>query len=104
MTFAEVRAVAAESPWPVVHAECAALAEDLAALSDEQWATPSLCGNWTVREVLGHMTAAARMTPVKFFAAFARSGFRFGAMQAKGIAIQTAGTPADGLATLRSRS
>jgi uncharacterized protein (TIGR03083 family) len=94
--------MAAESPWPVIHAERAALADDLAALTDEQWATPSLCGNWTVREVLGHMTATARMTPAKFFAAFAGSGFRFGAMQEKDIARETAGTPADGLAQFRS--
>lgn len=63
--------MAAQSPWPVIHAEREALADDLAALTDEQWAMPSLCGDWTVRQVLAHMTATARMTPVKFFAAFA---------------------------------
>jgi uncharacterized protein (TIGR03083 family) len=94
--------MAAESPWPVIHAERAALADDLAALTDEQWATPSLCGNWTVRQVLAHLTATARMTPVKFLAAFAGSGFRFGAMQAKDIAKETGGSPADGLAQFRS--
>jgi uncharacterized protein (TIGR03083 family) len=94
--------MAAESPWPVIHAERAALADDLAALTDEQWATPSLCGGWTVRQVLAHLTATARMTPVKFLAAFAGSGFRFGAMQAKDIAKETGGSPADGLAQFRS--
>lgn len=94
--------MAAQSPWPVIHAEREALAVDLAALTDEQWAMPSLCGDWTVRQVLAHMTATARMTPVKFFAAFTGSGFRFGAMQAKDIAKETGGTPADGLAQFRS--
>ena len=94
--------MAAQSPWPVIHAERAALADDLAALTDEQWATPSLCGDWTVRQVLAHMTATARMTPVKFLAAFAGSGFRFGAMQAKDIAKETGGSAADGLAQFRS--
>jgi uncharacterized protein (TIGR03083 family) len=94
--------MAAESPWPVIHAEREALAYDLAALTDEQWAMRSLCGDWTVRQVLAHLTATARMTPVKFFAAFAGSGFRFGAMQAKDIAKETGGTPADGLAQFRS--
>jgi hypothetical protein len=42
--------MAAQSPWPVIHAERAALADDLAALTDEQWAMPSLCGDWTVRQ------------------------------------------------------
>ena len=91
-----------ESPWPVIHAERAALADDLAALGDEQWATPSLCGDWSVREVLGHMTATARMTPGRFIAEFAGSGFRFGAMTKKDVARETAGTPADGLAQFRS--
>ena len=29
--------------WPLVHAERAALAADLADLTGEQWAAPSLC-------------------------------------------------------------
>ncbi|OLL74216.1 hypothetical protein Ae168Ps1_2604 [Pseudonocardia sp. Ae168_Ps1] len=45
--------------WAAIHAERAALAEDLGDLTDEQWATPSLCGRWTVEEVVAHLTAAA---------------------------------------------
>ena len=33
--------------WPAVHTERKALAGDLRGLSDEDWAKPSLCGNWT---------------------------------------------------------
>ena len=94
--------MATESPWPMIHAERAALAEDLAPLTDEQWATPSLCTGLSVREVLGHMTATAGMTPAKFFAGFAASGFRFHAMTAKDIVRATAGPPADLLARFRS--
>lgn len=35
------------------------LAEDLAGLDADRWATPSLCGGWTVEEVVAHLTAAA---------------------------------------------
>ena len=42
--------------WPLVHAERAALAADLANLTDERWATTSLCTGLTVREVLAHLT------------------------------------------------
>jgi uncharacterized protein (TIGR03083 family) len=94
--------MAAESPWPEIHAERTALAEDLAGLSDEQWVTPSLCADWTVRDVLGHLTATARMTPARFIAAFAASGFRFHPMNAKNVAGETTGTPADGLARFRA--
>jgi uncharacterized protein (TIGR03083 family) len=46
--------------WPTVHTERNALAGDLRGLSDEDWAKPSLCDDWTVRDVLAHMTSAPR--------------------------------------------
>jgi uncharacterized protein (TIGR03083 family) len=46
--------------WPVIHAERKSLADDVRGLSDEQWATPSLCSKWTVRDVLAHMTRRPR--------------------------------------------
>jgi uncharacterized protein (TIGR03083 family) len=87
--------------WPLIHAEREALLADLEPLTDEQWATPSLCAAWSVRDVLGHMIAAAKMTPPKFFAKIVGSGFRFDAMAAKDAARQAAGTPADTLARLK---
>ena len=84
--------------WPVIHTERKALASDLAGLSEEQWARPSLCGGWTVRDVLAHMTAAAKMTPPGFFGKLAGSGFSFNALQEKGIAAERGGLPADTLA------
>jgi len=90
-----------ESPWPVIHAERTALADDLAGLSDEQWKTPSLCSGWTVQDVVGHMVATARMTPPKFLGHFFGSGFNFDKMAAKDVAAETAGGPAATLAALR---
>ncbi len=89
--------MAAPSPWPTIHAERKALAADLASLTDDQWATPSLCTGWTVRQVLGHMTATAAMTPGKFFAGLAGSGFRFQAMAQKLVGRECEGGPADTL-------
>lgn len=86
----------------MIHAERSALADDLATLTDEQWSTPSLCEQWTVWETLGHMTATAKMTPARFVLKMAGTGFRFEPMFAKEIARETAGTPADTLATFRS--
>jgi uncharacterized protein (TIGR03083 family) len=88
-------------PWPTIHEEREVLAKDLSTLTDEQWATPSLCAGWTVRDVLGHMTATAKMTPPKFFLALGSAGFRFNEMTAREIARETAGTPADNLAEFR---
>ena len=93
--------MATSNPWPLIHAEREALAADLATLTDEQWATRSLCANWSVRDVLGHMTATAKMTPPKFFASFAGAGFKFNNMTAKGVAAEATAPPEAGLANFR---
>jgi uncharacterized protein (TIGR03083 family) len=84
--------------WPTIHAERKALATDLQSLTSEQWATPSLCSQWTVRDVLAHLTSAASLTPPAFFAKLAGSGFSFDKMQESGVAAQRGDSPADTLA------
>ena len=84
--------------WPVIHAERKALADDVRDLSDEQWATPSLCGKWTVRDVLAHMTATAKIAGPAFFPKLAASGFSLARMQDKDIAVERGTSPADTLA------
>jgi uncharacterized protein (TIGR03083 family) len=91
----------ASSPWPLIHGEREALADDLASLTDEQWATASLCPGWSVRDVLGHVIATAKMTQGAFFAGMARAGFRFNDMSNTRIAAEATVAPADGLAELR---
>jgi uncharacterized protein (TIGR03083 family) len=91
----------ADSPWPTIHAERAALAEDLATLRPEQWQTRSLCDGWSVHQALAHLVATARLTPPKFFGQLASSGFSFEKFSAKNIAAYSAGGPAATLAQLR---
>lgn len=91
-----------ESIWPTIHAERAALADDLADLTPEQWQTPSLCSEWTVHDVLAHLLSAAKMTPPKFFARFATAGFTFDKFAAKQVAVEGAGGPAATLAAFRA--
>lgn len=88
--------------WPVVHDERASLATDLASLSEEQWATPSQCEGWTVRDVIAHMTATAKMTPGAFFPKLIGSGFSFDKVQAKGIAAERAGSGTEALSRFQS--
>lgn len=47
--------------WASIHRERAALADDLATLTPRQWSAPSLCGRWSVEEVVAHLTAAANI-------------------------------------------
>jgi uncharacterized protein (TIGR03083 family) len=94
--------MAEASAWPIIHAERAALATDLAVLSDAQWGTPSLSQDWTVRDVVAHLTATAKMTPGRFFGKLAGSGFRFHQMSAKEVAREGAGSPQDVLARFQA--
>ena len=88
--------------WPVVHSERRALAADLQGLSTEDWATSSLCTDWTVRDVLAHMTSAAKLTPPAFVGKMIGSGFSFDKVQEQGVAANRGATPADTLASFES--
>ena len=87
---------------PVVAAEFVALADLLDSATDAQWATPSLCAGWRVREVIAHMTMAARYPEDKFMAELRRCNFDFGRLSNE-IASRDAALPAGELvANLRS--
>ena len=88
--------------WPLVHAERSALAADLAGLTDEQWATPSLCTSLTVREVLAHLTATASLNPVRWLAGVIRCRFDFDKQVAMRLAEQLGSTPAETIDRFRS--
>ena len=53
--------------WPVIWAERKALAADLKELDEDQWSMPSMCSQWTVCDVVAHMTATAKITSAAFF-------------------------------------
>jgi uncharacterized protein (TIGR03083 family) len=84
--------------WPTIDAERRALAADLQGITEEQWSVRSLCSEWTVRDLLAHMTATAKITPASFLPKLAGSGFKLTRMQAKDIERERGGSPADTLA------
>jgi len=88
--------------WPVIHDERKALAADLRGRSGEDWATRSLCGQWTVRDVLAHMTSAASLTPPAFFARLIGSGFSFDKLQERGVAAYRGSSPAETMSNFES--
>jgi uncharacterized protein (TIGR03083 family) len=91
----------ANAVWPTIHAERNALAADLESLTDGQWETSSLCDEWTVRDVLAHMTATAKISPPAFFAKMLGSAFSLKKMQAKDIEAERGSSPADTLARFK---
>ncbi|MBP2412178.1 uncharacterized protein (TIGR03083 family) [Arthrobacter stackebrandtii] len=62
--------------WALVHAERAALADDLASLSSEQWQHETLCGQWNVEQVVAHLTAAASIGQWRWIRSMAGARFR----------------------------
>jgi uncharacterized protein (TIGR03083 family) len=91
----------ASGTWPLVHAERAALAADLADLTGQQWATMSLCTEFTVRQVLAHLTAGASLNPARWLAGVIRCRFDFDKQVAMRLAEQLGATPAETLARFR---
>lgn len=75
-----------------VAAEFLALADLLDSASGAQWDTPSLCAGWRVREVIAHMTMAARYAGEEFMAELRRCDFDFGRLSNQ-VASRDAGLP-----------
>jgi uncharacterized protein (TIGR03083 family) len=94
----------ASEMWQTIRGERLALAEDLAGLTPEQWATTTLCEQWTVHDVVAHLVSAAKMTPPKFIGNFLAAGFNFDRFAAGQVRKEGAGGPAATLAALRANA
>jgi len=87
---------------PVIAAEFLALADLLDSATDAQWNSPSLCEGWRVREVIAHLTMAARYSEEEFMAELRNCDFDFGRLSNQ-IASRDAELPTGELiANLRS--
>jgi uncharacterized protein (TIGR03083 family) len=87
---------------PMVAGEFQQLADFLAAVTPAQWDAPSLCEGWRVREVVAHMTMAARYDEAAFMAELQDVGFDFTALSNKVAARDGALDTAELVANLRS--
>lgn len=102
LTQREVPVDDATETWPLVHAERAALAADLVNLTDDGWTTQSLCSEFTVREVLAHLTSAATLTPLRWMWGVVRCRFDFDRQVAMRLAEQLGATPGETLERFRA--
>ncbi|MFJ6147843.1 maleylpyruvate isomerase family mycothiol-dependent enzyme [Streptomyces anulatus] len=87
--------------WRMVHAERAALVDDLARLDAGQWDAPSLCAGWTVRDVAAHLVDTARTTRIGFVAGLVRARFDFDRQNARGVERERGASPQETLGRLR---
>jgi len=88
--------------WALVHAERAALIDDLAGLAPEQWERESLCADWTVHDVAAHLVDAYRTTRLGFVARMAKARFDFDRQNTAGAAKEKGTTPQETLKRLRA--
>ncbi|MFG2867189.1 maleylpyruvate isomerase family mycothiol-dependent enzyme [Streptomyces sp. NPDC048338] len=85
----------------MVHAERAALIEDLDRLDDVRWREPSLCEGWTVHDVVAHLVDTALTTRIGFVVGLARARFDFDRQNAVGVARARGADPRETLRRLR---
>lgn len=90
-----------EDIWSMVHAERAALIDDLVHLDAERWDEPSLCGEWTVHDVVAHLVDTARTTRLGFVVGLARARFDFDRQNARGVERERGASPQETLERLR---
>jgi uncharacterized protein (TIGR03083 family) len=84
--------------WATIHAERGLLAADLTGLDEHRWATPSLCGGLTVRDVLAHLTVSGTLNGPRWLAGVIRCRFDFDKQVAMRLAEQLGTSGADTLA------
>jgi uncharacterized protein (TIGR03083 family) len=51
-----------DAVWQVIHRERSQLADLLETLGPDEWEHPSLCADWSVRDVAAHVIGAAELT------------------------------------------
>ena len=88
--------------WALVQAERAALAEDLAGLSAEQWRHATLCGEWDVEQVVAHLTAAASLSQSQWLRSMLAARFRPDVHNQRRLAEHRGRTPAETLDRFRA--
>ena len=93
-------ALSSDAIWRYIDAERADLADLLDTLTPAQWATPSLCAGWTVRDVAAHLTQS-HLGFRRFAVAALQSGFRFNTMMDR-LAVSDTQTPEQIVAALRA--
>ena len=82
--------------WQVLDSERTRLADLLTSLSTREWAQPSLCTGWTVRDVAAHLTLAPQLSVPRAFVELVRARGSFDRM-VDGTARRHASRPAEAL-------
>lgn len=88
--------------WTLIHGERAALAEDLAVLTPEQWQYGSLCEQWNIEHVLAHLTAAASVGQWQWMRSMIGARFRPAVHNQRRLSEHLGATPGETLEMFRA--
>ena len=77
----------------LAHAERTALAEDLSGLDGERWRHRTLCGQWSVGDVVAHLTAAASLDRWRWVRSMVGARFRADVHNQRRLAEHRGSTP-----------
>lgn len=77
------------------------LAELLETLSDEEWAAPTLCEGWSVRDVVAHVVSYEELSTIGLVTRMARAAGRPGQANSIGLRELVDASPTDLTRTLR---
>ncbi|WP_022881022.1 maleylpyruvate isomerase family mycothiol-dependent enzyme [Gryllotalpicola ginsengisoli] len=88
--------------WAAIHAERTALADDVAGLDGDQWQARSLCSDWSVEQVVAHLTASATLGPARWFASVVGARFDFDLHNQRRMLEHLGSSPAETLARFRA--
>lgn len=90
-----------EQHWEMIRAERGRLADDLEALRPAEWSAPTLCADWSVEDVVAHLTAGASVGRWGWLRSIAGAGFRPAVHNARRLAEHRGPTPAQTLDRFR---
>jgi len=84
-----------DTVWSMQQAERARLVDYLGTVPVTAWEQPSLCPEYRVRDVVGHLISGAKNTPPKFLLGMLKARFDFDAAMRAAAARESTGTPSD---------
>ncbi|GIG36707.1 maleylpyruvate isomerase family mycothiol-dependent enzyme [Cellulomonas pakistanensis] len=90
-----------ERYWTAIRAERARLVAELEELPPEAWSAPTLCGAWSVEDVVAHLAAGASTGRWAWLRSIVGARFDADRHNARRLAEHRGPTPADTLAALR---
>ncbi len=88
--------------WEAIAAERRKFADEIEALTPGQWETPSLCGDWTARQVVGHLVMPHETPRRKILFQVARDRGNFNRAVSR-LAVEAGSRPTSDLVTAMRR-